>query len=185
MGAAVSVIELGNAEWAGRDAIATPIADVVLDDYGPELGADDGAGRTRIQATGMDAVLADVAEHEPGDAIPRWSFDERYVAPCGGSEIDGVVITVSSQREGRRGRVTRQLIPLLARHLARFAANADGRIGEKSECCGRLRHCSPDAAAAAIALGAGCRVVVIRIVRRGILRDERQPVTLQTINQLA
>ena len=140
MGAAVSVIELGNAEWTGRDAIATPIAHIVLNYYRPELGAEDSACRTGIQATGMNAVLANVAEHEPSNAIPGWSFDECHMAPCGGSEVDGVVITVSSQREGRCGRVTRQLIPLLACHLARFAANADGRIGEKSECCGRLRH---------------------------------------------
>ena len=101
MGPAVRVIELRNAEWARRDAIATAIADVILDDHAPELGADDGAGRTGIQATGMHAVLADVAEHEPGDAVPGRSFDERHVAPGGGSEIDRVVITESGQSRKR------------------------------------------------------------------------------------
>jgi len=92
----VNVIELRNAEWARRDTIATPIADVVLDDHGPELGADDRAGRTRVQATSVDAMLADVAEHEPGDAVSGRSFDKRHVAPRGGSEIHRVVITISS-----------------------------------------------------------------------------------------
>src|SRR5215217_7894571 len=50
-----------------------------------------------------NAMLADVTEHEPGQAIPGWPFDERHVSPGGGSEIDSVVITVSRQREcGRR-----------------------------------------------------------------------------------
>ena len=133
MRAAVGVIELGNAEWTRRDAIATPIAHIVLNYYRPELGAEDSAGRTGIQATCMHAVLADVAEYEPSNSIPGWSFDECHMSPCGGTKVDGVVITVSGQREGRRGRVTRQLIPLLACHLARFAANADRRIGEKSK----------------------------------------------------
>jgi hypothetical protein len=81
MRAAVSVIELGNAEWTGRDAIATPIAHIVLNYYGPELGAEDSAGRTGIQATGVNAMLANVAEHEPSNASPGWSFDECHVSP--------------------------------------------------------------------------------------------------------
>ena len=91
----VRVIELRNAEGTRGDAVPTAIADIILDDHAPEFSADDGAGRTRIQATGMNAMLADVAEHEPGQAIPGWPFDERHVSPGGGSEIDSVVITVS------------------------------------------------------------------------------------------
>src|SRR5215210_9130068 len=44
-------IELRNTERARRDAIAAPVANVVLDDHGPELGSHDRAGGTRIQAT--------------------------------------------------------------------------------------------------------------------------------------
>jgi hypothetical protein len=77
-------------------------------------------------------MLTNVAQHQPGDAIPRRPFDERHVPPRRGSEIDGVVIAKSGHPEARRRSVTGQLIPLLARHLARFAANTDGRICEKS-----------------------------------------------------
>jgi hypothetical protein len=136
----VRLIELRNAEWACRDAIAAPIADIVLDHHGPELGPDDRAGRTRVQATSMDTMLADIAEHEPGDAIPDRTLDERYVAPGGGSKVDRVVITESCQFESRSRGVAGQLIPLLARHLARFAPNAERGIGEKSVCRVLLGH---------------------------------------------
>ena len=137
---AVRAAQLGNAERAGRDAIATTITDVILDNHGAEFGADDGPGRTCVQATGMHAMLADIAQHQPGDAVPRWSFDERYVTPRGGSEVDGIVITESGHREGRRGSISRQLIPLLAGNLARFATDTDGRIGEKPNRGGSSEH---------------------------------------------
>jgi hypothetical protein len=134
------MIELRNAERARRDAVATSIADIVLDDHAPELGANDRAGRARIEATRVHTMLADVTEHEPGDAIPGWSFDKRHVTPRGGSEVDRVVITISSQFEGWSRGVAGQLIPLLARHLTRFAPNAECRIGEKSECRLHMGH---------------------------------------------
>jgi hypothetical protein len=83
-------------------------------------------------------MLADIAEHQPGDAIPGRSFDERHVSPGRGSKIDRVVITEPGQGDRRSRGVAGQLIPLLARYLACFAADADRRIGQKSKCRVRL-----------------------------------------------
>jgi hypothetical protein len=96
VGTPVRVIELGNTEWTRGYAIAAAVAHIVLNNNGLELGADDGAGWTSLKASSMHAMLADVAEHEPGDAVLRMSLDERHVSPSVGSEIDRVVIAESS-----------------------------------------------------------------------------------------
>src|SRR5205085_3877831 len=68
--AAVVLVTRDHAEWTGDDAIPAAIADVRLDIDGAELGPDDGARRARFEARGVSAVLADVAEHQPGE-IPE------------------------------------------------------------------------------------------------------------------
>src|SRR5437867_9100405 len=47
------------------DARPAPVAHVRLDDHRVELGPNDGAGRTHLEASGLDAVLAHVAHHQP------------------------------------------------------------------------------------------------------------------------
>ena len=45
---------------AGGDAVAAAVADVLLDDDGAELGAEQRPGRAHVEAGGVGAVLADV-----------------------------------------------------------------------------------------------------------------------------
>src|SRR5204862_5448607 len=85
-------------------------------------------------------VLTDVAHHQPrltaGDrrriehdtVVVRDLLDELDVAPVLRVELTGVV-----ERVGRElGRIPLELIPLLARDLARLAADADRRVREES-----------------------------------------------------
>src|SRR5207253_11460122 len=79
------------------------------------------------------AVLAAVRHHPPALLLPVGPvgfglLDELDVPPGRRAQRAGVVIAVASQREAVGG----QLIPLLARHLARLAADAQARIGEKA-----------------------------------------------------
>jgi hypothetical protein len=60
------VRNLGNdAVGAGRDAVPAAVADVGLDVDVVELVADDRAGRARLLAGSLDAVLADIAHKRP------------------------------------------------------------------------------------------------------------------------
>src|SRR5205823_2614108 len=79
VGFAVKHAQVGHAERAGRHAVAAPVADVLLDHHGIEFGADDGAGRAGLHAAGPDAVLADVAQHQPA-ALERRLAEGRRVA---------------------------------------------------------------------------------------------------------
>ena len=67
-------VEVGagdDAEGAGGDAVRAAVADVGLDVDVLELVVDDGARRARLLAGGDDAVLADVAHHEPAASMGR------------------------------------------------------------------------------------------------------------------
>src|SRR5205085_10145065 len=57
VGLAISRADLDDTVRAGRHAVAAAVANVLLDDHGVELGADDRPGRTRLHAAGVDAVL--------------------------------------------------------------------------------------------------------------------------------
>jgi hypothetical protein len=132
MGAAVHGIELRDAERAGWDAIATPIADIVLDDDTAELSADNRSSWAGIKATGVHAMLANVAEHEPGDAVGGRTFDKCDMPPGRGPEVNRIVVAESSQIEQTRRRVTGKLIPLLTCNLACLAADANRGVGQES-----------------------------------------------------
>src|SRR5215470_305016 len=67
-GTPVAFAAVDHAEGAGRDAVATAVAHVRLDDDGAELGAEDGARRADLEAGGFRTVLADVRVHQPPDA---------------------------------------------------------------------------------------------------------------------
>ena len=71
----------------------------------------------------MDAVLADVAQHEPGEATGVWALHEMHMPPGVCAEVDSVVIAVSGEEERVRVGAGGKLVPLLACDLARLAAN--------------------------------------------------------------
>ncbi len=121
---AIRAVQLLYAKRACRNVLAAAIADVVLDNNGAELCTHDCAGRTRVNTSSVNAMLAHNAEHQPRDTGCGRSLDECHVSPGLRAEVDRVVITQTSQRRAGGGWVSRRLVPLLACHLARFAANA-------------------------------------------------------------
>jgi len=74
-------------------------------------------------------VLADIAIEQPAHAAVTWSFlfHEADVPPRRCGEMQGVIVALPAPVHP----VGRQGVPLLARDLARFAADTDGGIREK------------------------------------------------------
>src|SRR4051794_4821875 len=99
-------------ERTADDAIAAPVADVVLDVDGADLGAKDRARGTGLEAAGVRAVLADIGEEVPPEGIR--GLAELHVSPCRAAEAARIVVGVSRPFEAVLGDV----VPLLARHLA-------------------------------------------------------------------
>src|SRR5437867_11625529 len=100
------------------------------------------------RALALIAVLAYIRHHEPGQVTAiRASalLDEFDMSPVHIRERTGIVIGITSNGErfaGSSGRrllreFRRQTVPLMARDLARLAADADRGIGEKPH---RLSH---------------------------------------------
>src|SRR5205823_9987847 len=104
-----------------RDAVAAAVADVVLDHDGAELGAEDRARRADVEAARVRAVLAHVRAHQPPEVLLDLLLDEGDVPPGVRVELAGVVVRVAGPDEA----VLREHVPLLARDLARLAADAD------------------------------------------------------------
>src|SRR5262245_60983068 len=141
-----------DAERTGRYAARATVADVSLDIDVLELVVDDGAGRTRLLARGRKAVLAHVAHHEPtvrngldrrqvqGHALAGWLtgelLDELHMAPGRRRQLVRVVVAVAGPVEPIRG----QLVPLLARHLARFTSDTHGCVRIEAGSRARLRR---------------------------------------------
>src|SRR6266699_2015725 len=124
-------IDVDDAERAGGDAGATAVADVGLDHHRVELGADDGAGRTHFQAPRLDTVLAHVAHHQPAAVIRTLELlDEADVPPVDAVEPAGVVVAVPGELPDPAV-LGGELVPFLARDLARPAADANRGVGEK------------------------------------------------------
>src|SRR5207248_9120968 len=105
LGGEVALVE--HAERARGHAVAAAVADVLLDDDGVELGAEERAGRAHVEARGVRAVLADVARHEPAQRILRGVvrtrrlalLDKRDVAPRVRAEVRGVVVALARPDE--------------------------------------------------------------------------------------
>jgi hypothetical protein len=75
------------------------------------------------------AVLADVAEEEPTElAIGPRLLDELHVPPGCMAEAARVVVARAEEIEVIGG----EAVPLLARNLARLAADAERGVGEKA-----------------------------------------------------
>src|SRR4029077_20918060 len=79
-----------------------------------------------------DAVLAHVAHHQPAavGAVLAELLDELHMAPVDAGESPGVVVASARQHAPTAVR-GRQLVPLLARDLARLAADAHRGVGKK------------------------------------------------------
>src|SRR5512146_1183001 len=128
------VIDVDHAERARADAVATAVARVRLNDDGVELGSDDRAGGAHFQAGRLYAVLAHVAHHEPAPLVRLWELlDELDVPPRIAAQAQCVVVALPAHLEVRAAVAARgELVPLLARHLARLAPDAHRGVGEEA-----------------------------------------------------
>src|SRR5205807_1430298 len=130
-------VHVDDTERAGGDARPAAVADVRLDHDRVELSTDDGAGGTHLEASCLDAVLADVAHHQPAAVVGALELvDEADVPPVDAVQLAGVVVAVAGELADPAVR-GRELVPFLARDLARFAADANRGVGEESH---GLRH---------------------------------------------
>jgi hypothetical protein len=139
-GAAVDVIAVDDAERARRDAVPAAVADVRLEDDRVELGPDQRAGRARVEAAGVRAVLAHVGHEDPRGRrrlLVGQQLDEPDVPPRRRAELVGEVVGRARLELGLLGG---QVVPLLARDLARLAPDAHRRVGEEPHplCAGAL-----------------------------------------------
>ena len=138
MGAPVVRPAVDHPVGAGGHAVPAAVAHVLLHDDRAELGAEEGAGRADVEAGRVGAVLADVRLHEPTEPgaavavlVPDQRLallDERDVAPRVRAELGRVVVRLARPDAPVLG----DEIPLLARHLARLAADAHRRVGEEA-----------------------------------------------------
>src|SRR5207245_5002705 len=122
-------VHVDDAERARGNAGTTPVADIGLDYDRVEVSADDGAGRTHLQAARLNAVLAHIAHHQPAAVVGRLELlDEADVPPVDAVQLAGVVVAVAAQLTDPAV-LGRQLTPFLARALPRFAAPGSRAFG--------------------------------------------------------
>src|SRR6266850_1876292 len=127
------VVDVDHTERARGDAHAAAVAHVRLDDHGVELSADDRPRGTHLETRGAHAMFAHVAHHQPAFLTPVLAelLHELHVTPMDAVEAAGVVVAVAGQLAPAPAGGG-ELVPLLARHLARLAADAHGRVGIES-----------------------------------------------------
>ncbi len=109
-------------------------------------------GGADLEAGRVDAVLADVAHHQPAPVGPVLAelLDELDVPPVDPVQPAGVVVAVAAHLvlpAAGRG----ELVPLLAGHLACLAADADGGVGVEAHRFDGMRAGPLDGHAAASA----------------------------------
>src|SRR5271154_675117 len=131
-----------DAERACRDAARATVADVGLYVDVLELIMNDGTGRACLITRGCEAMLANVAHHEPAVVIRHGDvqgttfggrslaelLDELHMAPGCRRQLRRIVVAVAGPVKPVRG----QLIPLLAGDLASLAADAYGSVRVKA-----------------------------------------------------
>src|SRR5260370_538127 len=121
------------------DVCTAAVADVGLDHDGVEFGADDGARGTHLEAARLDAVLAHVAHHQPAAVVGTLELlDEAHVPPVQAVQPAGVVVAVAAQLPDPAV-LGWQLVPFLARHFARLAADAHPGVGEEFHGLGHIK----------------------------------------------
>src|SRR5699024_4833970 len=138
---------------AGGHARTAPVAYVVLDDHRAELTAKQRSGRADVETGRVGAVFTHIGRHQPPEVrfllirgtaalgrglharyaeIDRFPladrlFDEGDMPPTVRVERVAVVVGTAEHVEEVLGNV----VPLLAGHLARLAADAHRRVGEE------------------------------------------------------
>src|SRR5213595_3056817 len=138
LGRARHRVDVDHAERARGNAGPAPVAHVGLDHHRVELGADDRAGGAHLQASRLDAVLAHVAHHQPAAVVGSLELlDEAHVPPVDAIQLAGVVVAVAGELP-HTAVLGRELVPFLARDLARFAADANRGVGEESHGFGHI-----------------------------------------------
>src|SRR5262249_29997287 len=126
------VVEGHHAERARGDAVAAAVADGLVDVDGPELGPVDGAGRARVQAARVRAVLADVGHEQPRHVAARPRLlHEAHQPECLVREVGVVLVGARPLRE-----LLAELVPLLAGDLAGPTPDAERGIGEHRQRAG-------------------------------------------------
>src|SRR5439155_18250972 len=98
-----------------------------------ELRAVDRAGRARVEAARVSAVLADVRHEQPRQVAGGLGLLDEAHQPEGLVGEVGVVLVGA----GPLRHLEAELVPLLARDLTRPAADAQRRVGEHRQ---RARH---------------------------------------------
>src|SRR6266851_726956 len=132
VGAPGVVVEGHHPERARADAVPAAVADVLVDVDGAVLGPVDRPGGAGLEASRLRAVLADVRHQQPLQlAVGLRLLDEAHEAVGLVGEV-GVVLVAA----GPLGLLHRQLVPLLARHLAGPTTDAEGRVREHRERAG-------------------------------------------------
>src|SRR3569623_1022012 len=128
------VIDVDHAERARTNAVAAAVARIGLDDDSVELRADDRARGTHLETRRLHAMLAHIAHHEPAPLVRLGKlFDELHVPPRVATQSQRIVVALAAHLEVRAAVAARgKLIPLLARHLACLAPDADARVGEEA-----------------------------------------------------
>src|SRR5262245_26328798 len=127
------LVEAHHAEGARGDAVAAPVAHVLVDVDRAVLGPIDGAGRARVEAAGLRAVLAHVGHEQPRQVAGGLGLLDEADQPVRLVGEVGVVLVGA----GPVRYFQAKLVPLLARDLARPAADAERRVGEHRQ---RARH---------------------------------------------
>src|SRR3989475_12978725 len=131
LGGARHRVDVDDAERASGDTRPTAVADVRLDHHCVELGPNDGAGGAYFQASRLDAMFAHVAHHQPAPVVGALELlDEAHVPPVDAVQPAGVVVAVAAQLPDAAV-LGRELVPFLARDLARLAADANRGVGEE------------------------------------------------------
>src|SRR5581483_7219634 len=126
-------VERDDTERARGHAVATAVANVLVDVHRSVLGAVDGAGRAGLETAGLRAVLADVGHEQPRQIPVRLGLlDEAHESEGLVREVGVVLVAARPLRL-----LEPELVPLLAGDLARAAADAQRRVREHRE---RARH---------------------------------------------
>src|SRR5205807_3369214 len=141
MCAAVRLVTIEHSKGTGRHAVTATVTDVLLHINISEFIVDDRSRRARFLTRRLHTVLAHVAHHQPAIALHVMTelLDESNVSPRRVRKHGRVVIAVAGPMKAIR----RKLVPLLARDLACFAADAQRRIGKEAHLLLLLRRLRP------------------------------------------
>ena len=86
-------------KWAGDDAVAAAVTNILLHVDGIELGTNNGSGGTRLLAGGVGTVFADIATHEPAVGVEKRQSGSRR---CLRNSAIALCVTDAALKEGYR-----------------------------------------------------------------------------------